>query len=216
MPQTPSATQTLLNSLATTKGRASVSWVDNGKNSVSAQISLTLVNASPGSTLAAIYDLDQAIKYVAETICIFDGKRVYNHLKETHNDWFGPKSSNPTTETLSCHGEPQSIEVWRHEGFECIAFRPPHGAWCGYVSVEVGHPWHSVDLEAKPEAVAVHGGVTWSRPRWGRGWLIGWDTSHWGDYRADISPYGKIWTLKDVVEETNALARQARGATEYP
>jgi hypothetical protein len=56
-------------------------------------------------------------------------------------------------------GEPDRVE-WRHQGLPCLAVRGPLGAWCGYVGVPPGHPWHgqgydAVDAEA-------HGGLTYA------------------------------------------------------
>ncbi len=53
----------------------------------------------------------------------------------------------------------QEPDRWEgeHEGFPLLAVRQPnHGAWCGYVAVPPGHPWHG----AEPDA-SVHGGVTY-------------------------------------------------------
>ena len=57
------------------------------------------------------------------------------------------------------HDEPDFVE-FAHAGFPCVLNRNNMGAWCGYVGVPSGHPWHSVDYDGID--AAVHGGVTWS------------------------------------------------------
>lgn len=77
---------------------------------------------------------------------------------------------------------------WEHEpdkvhwidaatDMDCLAVRNPMGAWCGYVGLPPGHPWHGVGYsqclqpgctddacyEHSPEALTdVHGGLTFS------------------------------------------------------
>jgi hypothetical protein len=84
---------------------------------------------------------------------------------------------------------------WRHAGFPCLAVRGPMGAWCGYVGVPPGHPWHGqkydkVELEGDVE---VHGGLTYGsgcselichEPEPGEPhdvWWLGFDCAHCSD-----------------------------------
>lgn len=99
-------------------------------------------------------------------------------------------------------GEPDR-ETFAEEctGIACVLLRNKLGAWCGYVEVPPGHPWHGVDFaaaKAAPEGIPepdVHGGATFSSPfrgDWmcvgeleqrsadGSSW-IGFDCSHGGD-----------------------------------
>jgi hypothetical protein len=46
---------------------------------------------------------------------------------------------------------------------DCLAVRADGtGAWCGYVGVPPGHPWHGMDAADVP--ASVHGGLTYSAP----------------------------------------------------
>lgn len=47
-----------------------------------------------------------------------------------------------------------------HNGFPCLANRNPMGAWCGYVAVPPGHPWHGLDYDSVE--ADVHGGLTYA------------------------------------------------------
>lgn len=56
--------------------------------------------------------------------------------------------------------EPDRAE-WRYRGYVCLMMRAPStGAWCGYVGVPPGHPWHALPYD-DPD-VRVHGGLTYS------------------------------------------------------
>lgn len=56
--------------------------------------------------------------------------------------------------------EPDRVE-FRHDGLPCLLKRTPFGAWCGYVGVPPGHPWHGRDYN--DVSADVHGGLTYSR-----------------------------------------------------
>lgn len=58
-------------------------------------------------------------------------------------------------------------DSWRSEhGYPCIARRNRSGAWCGYVGVPPGHPWHGKHYDAvydfEGDYLEVHGGLTYS------------------------------------------------------
>jgi hypothetical protein len=59
--------------------------------------------------------------------------------------------------------EPDRVE-WRDEatGYPCLALRNVEGtgAWCGYVGVPPGHPYHGKAY--RDVAVEVHGGLTYA------------------------------------------------------
>lgn len=90
-------------------------------------------------------------------------------------------------------------EEWRDEttGLVCIARRNPMGAWCGYVAVPPGHPWHGLDYDSAP--AQVHGGLTYASrcclenavchvPAEGEPvdvWWLGFDCNH----AFDLAPY---------------------------
>ena len=56
-------------------------------------------------------------------------------------------------------GEPDR-EEWRYRGLPCLIVRNHMGAWCGYVAVPPGHPWHGRSYEAVD--AACHGGLTFA------------------------------------------------------
>lgn len=109
-------------------------------------------------------------------------------------------------------GEPDRI-AWDDDvtGLQCIMLRNRMGAWCGYVAVPAGHPWHGVDQAAAcalPSGIAepeVHGGVTYSAPSAGvvgvgichvpkpgepdDVWWVGFDTAHCFDVVPGLEAY---------------------------
>lgn len=107
--------------------------------------------------------------------------------------------------------------------------------WCGYASVEPGHPLFEVgynDLYERGIDLSVHGGITYSdkcaghichEPKPGAPdnlFWFGFDYAHGTDYmpahEAKMCSYGyptcrgplHYWTLKEAREETEQLAEQ--------
>jgi hypothetical protein len=100
--------------------------------------------------------------------------------------------------------EPDRV-LWAYDGSLCLIARNPMGALCGYVGVDVSHPWYDVkysgntdSYDDSPEArVDVHGGVTFSGHCGGslilccdrcfdgepcrELWFFGFDCGHLGD-----------------------------------
>lgn len=123
--------------------------------------------------------------------------------------------------------EPDTCEFW-HAGFRCFVGRARLGHLCGYVFVKKTHPWHS----HTPDAY-VHCGITFAGPVWTpvqrRGYAIGFDCAHWGDYIPEtvamlrllgrrrlrtIDPRDGVYrTMQWVIRETQYLAEQAREAS---
>jgi hypothetical protein len=134
--------------------------------------------------------------------------------------------------------EPDRVE-FEHDGFPCLMLRQStHGAWCGYVAVPPGHPWHGKDYNDID--ASVHGGLTYAEkcaglvchvPKPGEPddvWWLGFDCVHSGDFSpgyADIrashpgifSPHPTIYEqyrdVDYVRSECRDLAKQARNAT---
>lgn len=125
--------------------------------------------------------------------------------------------------------EPHRAE-WEHAGLPCIAHRGGSGAWCGYVGISPGHPFHGKGYSEVEESVSVHGGLTYAEacqghichvPKPGEPdnlWWFGFDAAHAGDMTprslvfsrkyslpADAEHY---WTLAEIQAETNRLAEQ--------
>lgn len=88
----------------------------------------------------------------------------------------------------------------------------------GYVILPKGHKYHGVGYDSVP--VEVHGGLTFgqevtedSLEGWEQltkedvgGWMIGFDTAHYGDTSAK-------WTKEQVQAETNRLLDQLKQLT---
>ena len=85
-----------------------------------------------------------------------------------------------------------------------------HGFGNGYVVIPKGHPYHGQDYDNIP--VDVHGDLTFAEPASGlewkelqpedkEGWVVGFDTSHWGDTSVN-------WSESEVVKETIRLRDQ--------
>jgi hypothetical protein len=130
--------------------------------------------------------------------------------------------------------EPDRIE-WRSEhGFVCLMHRNTMGAWCGYVGVEPGHPWHGQRFDEI--AAGVHGGLTYAAgcaghichvPEPGEPehlYWLGFDAGHAFDLTPGMSVISERFSLffhdaeyRDeayVRAEVEKLAQQARAALE--
>lgn len=77
-------------------------------------------------------------------------------------------------------------------GFPCAMRRGMVGAWCGYVGVPHGHPWHGVEYDNIQ--ARVHGGLTYSRfclPAEDSDcqWYVGFDCAHGWDIVPGMARY---------------------------
>jgi hypothetical protein len=133
--------------------------------------------------------------------------------------------------------EPDKV-VWIDEatGLDLMIHRNPMGAWCGYVGVPPGHPWHGRGYSDVD--VTVHGGLTYAAacqegddpaegichiPQPGRPadvWWLGFDCAHGG---LDLLPGlfehtgysdlgGHYRDVAYVTGQCQALALQAHAA----
>jgi hypothetical protein len=92
--------------------------------------------------------------------------------------------------------------LWVSSGLPCMLTRNPAcGAWCGYVSLPPGHPWHGrkwFDLSH----VRVHGNVTYAKASTSglrRGcWLVGFDCSHYWDVRPVAHPELEVFAMTEL------------------
>lgn len=124
--------------------------------------------------------------------------------------------------------EPDRAE-WRAKGtprVACLMVRNAMGAWCGYVGVPPGHPWHGLGYD-QIDAEA-HGGLTYSDscggpichvPRLGESddvWWVGFDCIHYMDDAPGLRAMGsrlsgEYRTEEWVRAEVNQLAQHAQG-----
>lgn len=132
--------------------------------------------------------------------------------------------------------EPDKVQ-WPDEatGLPCLIVRGPVGAWCGYVGVPVGHPWHGKGYDdcgmyaPKPDGYeedwypCVHGGLTYAAgcghgDNPARGichipgpgepddvWWLGFDCSHAGDLTCMNRPE-RMSIFTDIGDEYRDIA----------
>jgi hypothetical protein len=125
------------------------------------------------------------------------------------------------------HDEGDHEDFRSPEDVPCIIHRNRVGAWCGYVAVPPGHPWHGANYTEVP--AEVHGGLTYSDgcngeichvPSHGESddvWWLGFDCCHSGDMTFYDLVDGRIWagvykTADYARAETLRLAAQAHTA----
>jgi len=116
--------------------------------------------------------------------------------------------------------EPDREEWTSAGGSRCLARRGHTGIWCGYVAIDLGHPWHGRPWSEIP--ALMHGGCTWSNllSVEGSPWWIGFDCGHAGDIHPafvermpDLAwPGCEYRDLAYVRAETNDLAAQCEAA----
>lgn len=101
-------------------------------------------------------------------------------------------------------------------GYPIALRRNTYGAWCGYVGVPDGHPWHGMDYFDDPDDIICHGGLTFSgAPDWlgesRTAWWFGFDCCHFGDLmpaHPEHSSGGTYWTATMVSAECRKVAAQ--------
>lgn len=163
----------------------------------------------------------------AERLTRVDGKAMYLGRELPAGPW---------------HDEPDHVDFRSPDGLPCILHRNGLGAWCGYVGVPPGHPWHGQPYDAV--SCDVHGGLTYSGrcqgplchvPQPGESddvWWLGFDCLHSGDLSLfEVAQRGRseipaswvppglgAWTasyktVEYVRAETLSLATQAAAAS---
>ena len=100
------------------------------------------------------------------------------------------------------------IAEGQYRDLSFIVINSMHKYPCAYVDVA---PTKLNGFTEKDLYLCCHGGVTYSKeslPRQGeKGWWIGWDYAHWGDFvpfismGIDIDRTQRKWTTEEVVEE---------------
>lgn len=123
--------------------------------------------------------------------------------------------------------EPNKLE-WEYEGYECVIIRNSiYGYLCGYVCLDIGHPWAlKYSEDATIRSIDVHGGITFSdnflpiKPYKTNVnvWWIGFAAGH----TKDFCPFNNIFdttiinaTYKNMAfikAEVEKLARQCKEA----
>lgn len=88
----------------------------------------------------------------------------------------------------------------------CRLRRNHFGAWCGYVSIQEGHPLYGKHYDEVD--LAVHGGLTFSGEEDGL-WWFGFDCCHAWDYAPGLHPLVPADHMldKDVVYRTIGYAK---------
>lgn len=128
-------------------------------------------------------------------------------------------------------------EEFEHLGMPCILNRNAHGAWCGYVAVAPGHPYHGKGYD-DPD-VEVHGGLTYANDichmsKEGEPdnvWWFGFDCNHCYDYcpSADkakdpkvreayktgpMAAFGDRWNQEEVYRDINFVRDETKKLAE--
>lgn len=174
---------------------------------------------------------------VSDRIARVDGRAVYTRYLDMHaTPMVVVERELPPG---PWHDEPDHVD-FEHVGHPCILHRGPSGAWCGYVAVPPGHPWHGRGFDWQNGVDAnVHGGITYAAKCAGSichvaklgepddVWWIGFDCNHHLDMdfqniiehgsgsRIDAPEFGWIAhyrTVEYVRRQTEKLAEQARAA----
>ena len=105
--------------------------------------------------------------------------------------------------------KPSIVEKeWEAYGFKCKVIFVRQSHRCGYVGIPKGHVAYDKDYTDLP--IEVHGGLTYGQfGEDGLKWF-GFDCAHAGDATAHFSleEGDHFWTLDEVVEETEKMAKQ--------
>jgi hypothetical protein len=139
--------------------------------------------------------------------------------------------------------EPNRV-AFEHAGFPCIIKRGPIRAWCGYVGVPPGHPWHGKNdssiygdytedydrIEPAWPVPSVHGGVTYGEACDGDPlggvchvakdgepddvWWIGFDCAHAFDYVPGASARVNYRDERDVYRDQAYVTRETQSLAE--
>lgn len=100
------------------------------------------------------------------------------------------------------------LKEWTYQGLPC---KVVHSfTYCGYVGIPKESPIAYLDEDNLN--IEVHGGVTFKAEIGDTVWF-GWDCAHAGDelfYHGNVVVKGHHWTLDEVVEETNKMAKQLK------
>jgi hypothetical protein len=108
---------------------------------------------------------------------------------------------------------------WKCCGFDCkvIFVRGSHR--CGYVAVPKNHVAYDKSYDDMP--IVVHGGLTYGSNRlmgktYKNKFWFGFDCAHAGDKILGLPGFSNdehFWSLKEVVAETEKMAKQFKGMT---
>lgn len=87
------------------------------------------------------------------------------------------------------------------------------GAWCGYVLIPEGHPWHGLDTWALAD-VSIHGGVTFAghHPAFDS-YAVGFDCCHSGDILPNASPDANLLNAMTVFTDLAQGVELGSGST---
>lgn len=108
-------------------------------------------------------------------------------------------------------------KVWESNGLKCAIRKNHLGAFCGYVEVPEGHPFHEKHYwaDGSIENMPVHGGITYSGTmleKLGCDWCLGFDMCHACDgHYTEQGAWVYERTLEECVEETERLAELIAG-----
>jgi hypothetical protein len=110
--------------------------------------------------------------------------------------------------------ESKAVKVWcKRDLVLSIVKHPSQGHYCGYVRFPK-RPVREKGYEGILTYVPVHGGITYTKESEDGSMVYGFDCGHCDDW-SETHPYGKKWTLEEVVKETENMATAIQLATKY-
>lgn len=101
----------------------------------------------------------------------------------------------------------EAVMAFQNDNYRCVIKKNPYlGVWCGYVELPESHPVYQQEYELL-HTLDVHGGITYSAfgipGTYLKGWWIGFDCGHAGDFIPCIESINEILLLKGMPEITS-------------
>lgn len=106
-------------------------------------------------------------------------------------------------------------KIWVYKDLHCMAYLHPMRHRCGYAGIPPSHLWFRINYDLWP--ISVHGGLTYGAMSESKDdechavglYWVGFDCGHSGDSGVNEDrPAGHVWTLEEVIAETNDMADQ--------
>ena len=112
--------------------------------------------------------------------------------------------------------ESKALEIWKKDNLTLsIVKNDKHlmNHYCGYVRFPK-RPLREKGYQGIATYVPAHGGITYAEKSKNGSFVYGFDCSHSGD-ASPLHPEGKHWTLEEVKNETEKMAKAIQLAIKY-